>query len=366
MGSIAPSTPSVLFVTANLPTPEDEAIRWINTIEAYLCDTTNAFRARGASVRLRTLQDPTLTPAAIASTYTHVLFLALDKYMEHMPAVTRFLHTTLPAAQALAPTLRIHNPPALVAWNANKTYLAELQASPAARALLRTPRTSFLDPHATDLAALAAHLAADPAVAASPSTPVVLKPSIAASGRATHLLRTPLALTPADADALDAMRRSAAPGARLMCQEYLARVAAHDAEDAGEWSIVVLAGRVAHAVRKRPQKGEFRINSAFKGVWEPMEAADARVPDCAKRAAAGLWEWLVRKEAELKGSERAEGEGEGELMYARVDGVVDEEGAFVLMEVELIEPWLWMVDKEGHPGRAGLRVLVDAVLGGGK
>lgn len=363
MGSIAapapaPSTPSILFVTANLPTPEDEAAIWIGKIEAYLNDPLNALRARGATVDLRTFQDASLTPPAIASTYTHILFLAVDKYIHHMSAFTHFLTITLPAAQRLSPALRIQNPPALIAWNANKTYLSELQRlhHPA----FRVPRTTFLDPATTTPDALAAHLAADPDVAAAaPTTPVVLKPSIAASGHSTHLLRTPLALTAADAAALASMRANAAPGAALMCQEYLARVAARDGEDGGEWSMVVVDGVLTHAVRKRPREGEFRINSAFKGVWEPMEAGDARVPECGRRAAEGVWGWLKGKEAELKG------EGTGELLYARVDGVVGEDGAFVLMEVELIEPWLWMLDQEGHPGREGLRVFVDAVVGKG-
>lgn len=374
MGSVAlsdpiPATPSILFVTANLPTPEDEAAIWIGKIEAYLSDPLNTFRSRGAAVTLRTFQDPTLTADAIASTYTHVLFLAVDKYIHHMPAFTTFLDATLPAARRLNPHLRIHNPAAVVRWNANKTYLAELQSLDTAG--FHVPRTAFLDPATTSAAALAAHLAADARVAGAPTTPVVLKPSIAASGHSTHLLRRPLALTAADAAALDAMRAAAAatrqPGAMLLVQEYLPRVAAHDGAGGtgGEWSMVVVGGRLTHAVRKRPRAGEFRINSAFKGVWEPMAAeGDARVPECGRVVAARVWEWLVGKEKVLK-EERGEEVGETELLYARVDGVVGEDGEFVLMEVELIEPWLWLLDQEGHPGREGLKVFVDAVLGDG-
>ncbi|OJD40291.1 glutathione synthetase [Diplodia corticola] len=368
MGSIAPTKPSILFVTANLPTPEDEAAIWIGKIEAYLSDPLCALRARGAAVHLRTFQDPGLTAEAIASTYTHVLFLAADKYIHHMRAFTTLLAATLPAAQRLNPTLRIHNPPALAAWNANKTYLAELQDSTTARSTtFHVPRTSFLDPRTTSAAALAAHLAADPHVAASPSTPVVLKPSIAASGHSTHLIRAPLALVAADVAALEAMRAAAQPGAMVLVQEYLPRVAARDGDggSGGEWSMVVVAGRLTHAVRKRPRAGEFRINSAFEGVWEPMGAeGDERVPECGKRVAGEVWEWLVGKERALKAERGEEGVlGREELLYARVDGVVGEDGEFVLMEVELIEPWLWLLDREGHPGREGLRVFVDALVG---
>ncbi|KAL0264143.1 hypothetical protein SLS55_000088 [Diplodia seriata] len=370
MGSITPShptpeKPSILFITANLPTPEDEAAIWIGKIEAYLHDPLAALRARGATVTLRTFQDASLTAAAIASSYTHILLLAVDRYIHHMPAFTALLTTTLPAAQRLNPRLLIHNPPGLAAWNANKTYLAELQAVATGFAV---PRTAFLDPATTTAAALAIHLAADPRVAAAPTTPIVLKPSIAASGHSTYLIRTPLALSPADGAALDAMRGAAAATGRndamLLVQEYLPRVAEADGADGdgGEWSFVVVAGRLTHAVRKRPREGEFRINSAFKGVWEPMEAGDKRVPACGKVVAGRVWEWLVAKEGELRGEGR-EGRGEGELLYARVDGVVGADGEFVLMEVELIEPWLWLLDREGHPGREGLRVFVDAVLG---
>ncbi|KAF2141530.1 uncharacterized protein K452DRAFT_288221 [Aplosporella prunicola CBS 121167] len=354
-------TPSLLFVTANLPTPESEAHNYICKMEDYLKDILKTLRHRGASVALRSFQDLGLTPEYIASTYSHILFLAVDDYIRHMPAFTTFLTSTLPAAQHLSPTLRVYNPSALVAWNSNKTYLAELQALSSSG--FHVPRTTFLPLSTTDLFGLASHLASDPYVAAAPAIPVVLKPSVAASGYATHLVRTPLALTPADADALAAMHSSAAPDAALLVQEYLPRIAASDGSG-GEWSMIVVDGRLTHAVRKRPRDDEFRINSAFGGVWEPMAADDERVPESGRLVAEKLWVWLLEKEKSLKKETGFKEDGHDELMYARVDGVVSESGEFVLMEVELIEPWLWMLD-EG-PGKIGLEALCDAIMGHAK
>jgi hypothetical protein len=87
----------------------------------------------------------------------------------------------------------------------------------------------------------------------------------------------------------------------------------------GEWSLLYFAGVYSHAVLKRPAPGDFRSQDDFGGTVEPREPP----PGLAAQAMAVLalldTPWL----------------------YARVDGLLVE-GVFTLMELELIEPSLFL------------------------
>jgi hypothetical protein len=107
----------------------------------------------------------------------------------------------------------------------------------------------------------------------------------------------------------------------------------------GEWSLLYFRGRYSHAVLKRPEPGDFRVQEEFGGVFS---AADPprEVIAAATRA--------------LEASDH-------ETLYARVDGVVRHD-RFELMELELVEPSLFL---EASPGAADrfAAAIVEA-LGG--
>ena len=56
---------------------------------------------------------------------------------------------------------------------------------------------------------------------------------------------------------------------------------------------------------------------------------------------------------------RLTGQG-GDLLYARIDGVMNEEGDFILMEIELIEPGMGF--GYGESGKATLKALCDILV----
>jgi glutathione synthase/RimK-type ligase-like ATP-grasp enzyme len=87
----------------------------------------------------------------------------------------------------------------------------------------------------------------------------------------------------------------------------------------GELSMVYFEGVFSHAIRKRPPEGEFRSNSRYG----PTRAAETPPGEVAKQGAAAL---RVLPEMPL---------------YARVDGVV-RDGALIVIEVEVLEPALFM------------------------
>jgi hypothetical protein len=85
---------------------------------------------------------------------------------------------------------------------------------------------------------------------------------------------------------------------------------------------------------KRPTPGDFRVQEDFGG------SSEARLPEPAIVQAAA---YALRQVP-------------GAPLYARVDGVVVE-GAFTLMEMELIEPSLFLATDEGAAGRFAQAIL---------
>jgi glutathione synthase/RimK-type ligase-like ATP-grasp enzyme len=112
------------------------------------------------------------------------------------------------------------------------------------------------------------------------------------------------------------------PGPRAyLVQPFLPQIAE------GEWSLIFLGGAFSHAVRKRPAPGEFRVQEMFGGRTTP--------------AAAPPWMIAAAQDvlAALPGVPALA--GAAPPLYARVDGV-EADGKLLLMELELIEPALFL------------------------
>ena len=102
-----------------------------------------------------------------------------------------------------------------------------------------------------------------------------------------------------------------------------------EVRETGEWSLLFYGGQFSHAVLKRPAAGDYRVQWEFGG-----SAVSAVAP-------AHL----------IAGAERVLAAAPGDLLYARVDGV-ERNGQLVLMELELIEPHLFL----GWDERAAARL----------
>ena len=99
-----------------------------------------------------------------------------------------------------------------------------------------------------------------------------------------------------------------------MVQAFLPEVAIE-----GEWSLIFLGGKYSHAVLKLPAAGDFRVQWEFGG-----SATSAEPSLCVLEAANRIIAMLAETPR-----------------YARVDGIIHD-GEFVLMEIELIEPVLFL------------------------
>lgn len=204
----------------------------------------------------------------------------------------------------------VWNPPGLVRWNADKRYLRAL-----AHAGVRTVPTRWVERGAD--AELAGILEEEGWPRA------VVKPVVSASAHATW--RTDLASAATDVPRFrELVRRSG-----VMVQPFLDVI-----ETDGELSLCFIGGRYSHTVRKRPRPGDFRVQSQFggsSGAWEPDGA-------------------VIRRAREITGAVP------GGWLYARVDGCVVD-GEFWLMELEMIEPSLFLDHDPGAPGRFAAAVL---------
>lgn len=224
----------------------------------------------------------------------------------------------------------VWNPPALLEWNTHKFYLRELEA----RGVPIVP-TRFLAAGAPgDLDAILREEGWKKAV---------VKPAVSATA---HRTRVADASNPAAARAelADILRDGDA-----LVQKYVAEI-----ESAGELSLVYIDGEFSHAVRKIPARGDFRVQEEFGGRAEPAAAIDPAIRRDADACVAAV---------------------EHPWLYARVDGVVSD-GRFRLMELEMVEPTLYLshspdaarrfalaIDRVVDPERSGEREAAAAIDG---
>lgn len=191
--------------------------------------------------------------------------------------------------------LPVRNPPSVLRWNADKLYLGRL-----ASAGLPVAPVRFV--------ARVTQAALQAAAAAFGAAELIAKPQVSASAYRT-IRWTPG--TPLDG----------APEGPAILQPFLPAIL-----DDGEISLIYFEGRFSHAIRKRPRPGDFRVQPEYQGNITAHEPA----PD--ERAAA---------DAILAALD------EKDLLYARVDLVRGAEGTPLLIELELVEPELYL---EHDPG----------------
>jgi glutathione synthase/RimK-type ligase-like ATP-grasp enzyme len=151
----------------------------------------------------------------------------------------------------------------------------------------------------------------------------VVKPAVDLGAKNLHRVRA------SAGDAQPALEAVLARG-KAMIQPFLSSLEAE-----GELSLIYIDGAFSHAVRKRPAQGDFRVQSIWGGTFEGAN------PDSAQLAV----------------GERALGQLNEPPPYARVDLVEDLTSQPALIELELIEPNLYLSTSPSAAQR-----LVDTVL----
>jgi glutathione synthase/RimK-type ligase-like ATP-grasp enzyme len=200
---------------------------------------------------------------------------------------------------------RLYNPLPIVRWNICKTYLRDLQA--AGIAIVRTQWLHGLDERM--IPELCAEFQTDR---------IVVKPLVGANAHDTFVLRA----TGVPDDSALAVARFA--GREVMVQPFVERVLTE-----GEFSLIYLGGHYSHAVLKTPCSGDFRVQEEHGGVIQTAQPP-AHLLALADRVVRAV---------------------DGHLLYARVDLVRLPSGQPAVMELELIEPSLYLSYDEQAPER---------------
>ncbi|MEO7917285.1 MAG: hypothetical protein ABIR16_06540 [Dokdonella sp.] len=215
------------------------------------------------------------------------------------------------------------NPAAIVAWNIDKHYLAELQQ--VGIAIVPTRYVEPLDPVDQAIRAILDEF--------PDAQDFVVKPCIGAGSRdARRHARADFAVAEAHVERLLAEQRS------VMLQPYLERV-----DSAGETALLHFDGRFSHAIRKGPllQRGADSTTQLFA-----PEQIEARIPRADEH------ELAERVVAAIPGDQA--------MLYARIDLIRDNEGAPQLLELELVEPSLFFAQCGHSEDRFAAAVVARA------
>jgi glutathione synthase/RimK-type ligase-like ATP-grasp enzyme len=232
-------------------------------------------------------------PAVDWSAFDACVIRSTWNYVHRLP---EFLAWAKRAAKAT----RLVNPLPLVRWNADKRYFADLS-----RRGVRVVPTVFVSRGSRRrLAELGWN-------------DLVIKPRVGAASFMTRRFR-------GGTKKAEEFLRAAAEERDMMVQPYVPSV-----ETRGERSLVWIDGALTHSVRKSPR---------LAGGAEEVSAAKAISPEERRFAAKALAPYRSK------------------ILYARVDVAQGEDGGLMLMELELIEPSLFLVQS-----RAALRRLARAI-----
>lgn len=192
---------------------------------------------------------------------------------------------------------RLENPINVVRWNLNKRYLDEM-----ARRGCRIVPTIW-DPvySPTEFDNWCGKLG---------TNELIIKPEISATAGHTYRLST-----------YDPALKEVFAARPFLVQPFMPSI-----ETEGEFSLFYFGGKFSHAINKKPQPADFRVQEEFGGIITAIEPEDALLT-------------AAQSAVELIGEE---------LLYARVDLVRSDE-EFALMELELIEPALYFRMDERSP-----------------
>jgi len=207
--------------------------------------------------------------------------------------------------------VRMANPVPVLRWNGDKSYLAELHA----KGVATVPSLAFeaLDAHALDEARDV--FGADD---------LVVKPLVSASAYGTFRIGL--------GDPLPELIH----GWRMLVQPWL-----KDIISSGEYSLLFFDGEFSHSVSKVPRAGEFRVQPEYGGIIGRCDPPPGSI---------------ALAKAALDAAPAA-------TTYARIDIVVGNDGQLQVIELELIEPALFLAEAPDAGPRFAKAVLSAAKAG---
>lgn len=229
------------------------------------------------------------------SRFRCVVFRTTWNYFKRFPEFTAWL-------ARVERVTRVINAPSIVRWNWDKHYFTDLEAVG-----IPVVPSRFLERGETRRIG--------EILEETGWADAIVKPCV--SGGAYHTYR----VHAGNAAEVDAAVRGLLDDGALLLQPFQDDIVA-----TGEDTLMVLDGRYTHAVRKKVKTGDFRVQDDFGGTVhaleptpEQRELAERAMAACESRAA-----------------------GRPAPAYGRVDMVRGNDGRYAVMELELLEPELWL------------------------
>lgn len=195
---------------------------------------------------------------------------------------------------------RVLNPVETLRWNADKIYFKTMQEQG-----IEIVPTVWLEKGST--------FDAENVFDELQSEKIIVKPRVSGAAKNTFALT----LT-------EAKERSAEIQALLQEEPFMAQPFLEQINSQGEWSFLFFNGKYSHTVLKKAKEGDFRVQHFFGG--------SVHTPELPAQLLATA-QTIADKFAK-------------DCLYARVDGV-ELNGNLALMELELIEPFLFLSTSEG-------------------
>lgn len=237
------------------------------------------FEARGYRVEDVAWDNPKADWASYAAVLIGTTWDYWDRLDEFLAALERIESQT-----------RLFNGSALVRWNSRKTYLRELETKGA-----KLIPTLWLDD--------CSEAAAKAAFEAFGADDVVFKRQVGAGAKDQHRVKR--------GDPIPAMPHA------MMAQPFLPMI-----QTEGELSFIFIDGAFCHALIKRAQPGDYRIQSTYGGREEKVTPSTD----------------------DLAAAQAIIGTLDEPPLYGRVDMLRGADGGLLLMELEVIEPYLYPVE----------------------
>ena len=191
--------------------------------------------------------------------------------------------------------IKFLNPIATVKWNADKHYLKNIEDSG-----LKIAPCIFLEK--------GEQVNLNDFFPSLNTTKLIVKPVVSGGSKNTFKV------VAANVEEINHQLQSLVEVEDFIVQPFL-----NEIEENGEWSFLFFGGKFSHALVKKAKAGDFRVQHVFGGTIHPQQP-----PKDLIEIAQGYVDHFAKG-----------------CLYARVDGVLVGE-QFLLMELELIEPYLFL------------------------
>lgn len=228
-------------------------------------------------------------PAVDWSTFTGLLIKSPWDYFDYYPEFLNWLEHIKTLG------IPVWNDLETVKWNSSKSYLLEIESDgfPVIAGMI-LPKGST-----PDLKVILNKINSDI---------LVVKPLV--SGGAKNTLKIPVG---------DWVKQQEKVTQLVQMEDFLVQPFVREVAEVGEYSLIFFNCQFSHAVLKTPAKSDFRVQHYFGGTIQEIQPTSAMLSAAQK---------LMEKYG-------------ANTLYGRVDGV-EIAGVFHVMELELIEPYLFL------------------------